>query len=111
MLAGVYFDVFPWGCHEQTLDDHGAYCRCPESAPARCWSCSRVICLRLAPASTPAATAWLIASEPLADAAGAICLWPTDWQVDDLRARRADAQRVSSRDAEDDRPVAPRRRD
>jgi DNA-binding beta-propeller fold protein YncE len=35
----------------------------------------------------------LIASEPLADAAGAVCLWPTDWQVDDLRARRATAQR------------------
>jgi DNA-binding beta-propeller fold protein YncE len=36
----------------------------------------------------------LIASEPLADAAGSICLWPTDWQVDDLRARRATAQRL-----------------
>jgi DNA-binding beta-propeller fold protein YncE len=36
----------------------------------------------------------LIASEPLADSTGAICLWPTDWQVDDLRARRATALRL-----------------
>ncbi len=36
----------------------------------------------------------LIASEPLAEPASTICLWPTDWQVDDLRAQRATAQRV-----------------
>jgi DNA-binding beta-propeller fold protein YncE len=37
----------------------------------------------------------LIASAPLAQASDTICLWPTDWQVDDLRARRATAQRVA----------------
>lgn len=36
----------------------------------------------------------LIASEPLSDSTSAICLWPTDWQVDELRARRATAQRL-----------------
>jgi DNA-binding beta-propeller fold protein YncE len=36
----------------------------------------------------------LIASEPIADAPGAICAWPTDWQVEELRARRATALRL-----------------
>jgi len=42
----------------------------------------------------PSGDGVLIASEPLAQAADGICLWPTDWQVDELRARRATAQRV-----------------
>ena len=30
----------------------------------------------------------LVGSEPMEVAAGAVCAWPTDWQVDELRAER-----------------------
>ena len=36
----------------------------------------------------------LIATDPIEEPEGAVCPWPTDWQVDELRARRATERRL-----------------